>query len=218
MDAAKLQDKIYAGYAKAAKRIGYVYDVYRPAGAADPLTVKVASLNASFSAQEWTYTRPNLPEKPYWYCLIDGRQTQVGDYLVRGENVYFIGGMQENLPILAVGCNRRIWVTRPASDDDAVGDVGYGGLCAGDDVPVLGSPGGAGGWPCAELFGGKTRTHAELPASGDEHGFRIWLPVSVPIVIASGDIVIDDLGRRFSVGGAERSEQMWRLDLTEVHV
>lgn len=218
MDAAKLQDKIYAGYAKAAKRIGYVYDVYRPAGAADPLTAKVASLNASFSAQEWTYTRPNLPEKPYWYCLIDGRQTQVGDYLVRGENVYFIGGMQENLPILAVGCNRRIWVTRPASDDSAVGAVGYSGVCAADDDVVLGSPGGAGGWPCAELFGGKKRTHAELPASGDEHGFRIWLPVSVPIVIASGDIVVDDLGRRFSVGGAERSEQMWRLDMTEVHV
>lgn len=218
MDAAKLQDKIYAGYGKAAKRIGYVYDVYRPASAADPLTAKVASLNASFSAQEWSYTRPNLPEKPYWFCLIDGRYTQVGDYLVRGENVYFIGGMQEELPILAVGCNRRVWVTRPASDDDAVGDVGYGGLCATEDEPVLGSPGGAGGWPCAELFGGKTRTHAELPASGDEHGFRIWLPVSVPIVITSGDIVVDDLGRRFSVGGAERSEQMWRLDLTEVHV
>lgn len=216
MDAAKLQDRIYAGYAKAAKRIGYVYDVYRPAAAADPLTAKVASLNASFSAQEWTYTRPNLPEKPYWYCLIDGRQTQVGDYLVRGDTVYFIGGMQDNLPILAVGCNRRVWVTRPPAQT-GVGNVGYSGLCAGDDEFVLGSPGGAGGWPCAELFGGRTRSHESLPASGDEHGFRIWLPVSVPIVLASGDILIDDLGRRFSIGGAERSEQMWRLDLTEVH-
>lgn len=216
MDAAKLQSKIYAGYAKAAKRIGYVYDVYRPAAAADPLTDKVASLHASFSAQEWTYTRPGLPEKPYWYCLIDGRATQLGDYLVHGESVYFIGGMQDLLPILAIECNRRIWVMRPPADD-AVGNVGYSGLCAGDDDYVVGSPGGEGGWPCAELFGGKTRTHAELPASGDEHGFRIWLPVSLPVVLASGDIVVDDLGRRFSVGGAERSEQMWRLDLTEVH-
>lgn len=218
MDAAKLQDKLYAGYGKAAKRIGYVFDVYRPAGAADPLTAKVASLNAAFNALEWKWMRAGLPEKPYWYCLIDGRQTQLGDYLVRGEQIYFVGGMQDNLPIVAVECNRRIWVTRPASGGDAVGDVGYSGVCATDDEVVLGSPGGAGGWPCAELFGGKTRTHAELPASGDEHGFRIWLPVSVPIVIASGDIVVDDLGRRFSVGGAERSEQMWRLDLTEVHV
>lgn len=217
MDAAKLQDRIYAGYSKAAKRIGYVYDVYRPAAAADPLTTKVTSLNASFSAQEWTYTRPNLPEKPYWYCLIDGRQTQVGDYLVRGDQIYFIGGMQDNLPILAVGCNRKVWVTRPAASS-AVGNVGYSGLCAGDDDFALGSPGGAGGWPCAQLFGGKTRTHAELPASGDEHGFRFWLPVSVPITLQSCDILIDDLGRRFSVGGAEATEQMWRLDVTEVHV
>ncbi|SCU75526.1 conserved hypothetical protein [Cupriavidus necator] len=216
MDAAKLQDKIYAGYAKAAKRIGYVYDVYRPAAAANPLTNKVTSLNASFSAQEWTYTRPSLPDKPFWYCLIDGRLTQLGDYLVRGGQIYFIGGIQDNLPIVAVECNRRIWVTRPPAQT-VVGNVGYSGLCAGNDEFVLGSPGGAGGWPCAELFGGRTRSHESLPASGDEHGFRIWLPVSVPIVLASGDIVIDDLGRRFSVGGAERSEQMWRLDLTEVH-
>lgn len=216
MDAAKLQTKIYAGYAAAAKRIGYVYDVYRPAAAADPLTAKVASLNASFSAQEWTYTRPNLPDKPYWYCLIDGRLTQVGDYLVHGQNIYFIGGMQDNLPILTVGCNRRVWVTRPAAQS-AVGNVGYSGMCASEDTFVLGSAGGVGGWPAAELFGGKTRTHAELPASGDEHGFRIWLPASVPIVPQSGDIVIDDLGRRFSIGGAEATEQMWRLDVTEVH-
>lgn len=216
MDAAKLQTKIYSGYAKAAKRIGYVYDVYRPAAAADPLTAKVASLNASFSAQEWSYTRPNLPDKPYWYCLIDGRQTRVGDYLVKGSTIYFIGGMQDNLPILAVECNRKAWVTRPPASA-AVGNVGYSGLCATSDTFVLGSAGGAGGWPCAELFGGKTRTHAELPASGDEHGFRFWLPVSVPITIQSGDVVIDDLGRRFSVGGAELSDQMWRLDVTEVH-
>ncbi|MDV6320676.1 hypothetical protein, partial [Chromohalobacter sp. HP20-39] len=93
MDAAKLQAKIYAGYAKSAKRIGYVYDVYRPASTANPLTNKVASLNASFNAQDWTYTKPNLPDKPYWYCLIDGRLTQVGDYLQRGTNLHFIAGM-----------------------------------------------------------------------------------------------------------------------------
>ena len=75
MDAATLQARIYAGYAKAALRIGYVYDVWRPAGAANPLTNKVASLNASFNAQDWTYTKPNLPDKPFGYCWIDWRQT-----------------------------------------------------------------------------------------------------------------------------------------------
>jgi hypothetical protein len=216
MDAAKLEAKIFGGYAKAAKRIGYVYDVFRPAGAADPLTVLVASQNAAFSALEWTFKRAGLPEKPCWYCVSDGRLLQVGDYLVRGRSIYFIGGMQSILPIIAVECNRRIWVQRPPVPS-GVGAVSYSGVCAGDDDIVLGSPGGAGGWPAAELFGGKTRTHAELAASGDEHGFRFWLPVSVPIVIASGDIIVDDLGRRFSVGGAELTEQMWRLDVTEVH-
>ncbi|MBO4120281.1 hypothetical protein J5T34_05945 [Cupriavidus gilardii] len=216
MDAAKLQGKIYSGYAKAAKRIGYVYDVFRPTSAADPLTKKVASLNASFSAREWTYTKANLPDRPYWYCLIDGGQTAVGDYLVRDQNVYFVAGMQSELPILAVQCNGSVWMSRPATDDQ-VGDVGYGGSCAHTDTPIIGTPGGA-GWPASILFGGRTRRYEPLPASADEHGFRILLPASIPTVVRAADMLTDDLGRRFQVAGAERTEQLWQLDVTEVHV
>ncbi|AOY93827.1 hypothetical protein BKK79_19980 [Cupriavidus sp. USMAA2-4] len=215
MDAAKLQDKIYAGYAKAAKRIGYIYDVYRPVVAADPLTAKVASLNASFSAQEWSYTRPNLPDKPYWYCLVDGRLTQVGDYLVRGASTHFIAGMQAELPILTVECNAQVWLARPAASD-AVGDVGYSGACEHVDSPVLGTPGGP-GWPASILFGGRTRRYEPLPASSDEHGYRILLPASMPAQIRAADVLTDDMGRRLIVVGAERTEQLWRLDTTEVH-
>ncbi|MGO4151502.1 hypothetical protein [Cupriavidus sp. YAF13] len=215
MDAAKLQDRIYAGYAKAAKRIGYVYDVYRPASAADPLTAKVASLNASFSAQEWSYTRPNLPDKPYWYCLLDGRQTQVGDYVVRGPAAHFIAGMQPELPILTVECNGKVWLARPAASD-AVGDVGYSGSCGHVDTPVLGTPGGP-GWPASILFGGRTRRYEPLPASADEHGFQVLLPSSIPVALRAADTLTDDLGRRFLVVGAERTDQLWRIDVTEVH-
>lgn len=216
MDAAKLQGKIYSGYAKAAKRIGYVYDVYRPASAADPMTTKVASLNASFSAREWTYTKANLPDRPYWYCLMDGRETAVGDYLVRGQTIYFVAGMQSELPILAVQCNGSVWMSRQASADQ-VGDVGYGGSCEHTDTPVIGTPGGP-GWPASILFGGRTRRYEPLPASADEHGFRILLPASIPAVVRAADMLTDDLGRRFQVAGAERTEQLWQLDVTEVHV
>ncbi|AVA33362.1 hypothetical protein [Cupriavidus metallidurans] len=216
MDAATLQSRIYAGYGKAAQRIGYVHNVYRPSGAGNPLATVLTTLNAAFSAQEWTFTRPNLPDKPYWYALVDGTLLQMGDYLQRaGGSTYFIAGLQSELPILAVECNRTVWVTRPAAPS-AVGNVGYSGQCDHVDSYLIGVSGGA-GWPASILFGGKTRTHAELPASGDEHGFRIMLPVSAPVTLQAGDTIADDLGRRYIIGGAELTDQMWRIDATEVH-
>ncbi|AJG19067.1 hypothetical protein [Cupriavidus basilensis] len=215
MDAAKLQDRIYVGYAKAAKRIGYVYDVYRPASAANPLTAKVASLNASFSAQEWTYTKANLPSKPFWYCLMDGRETQLGDYLVYGQSVHFIAGMQSELPILTVECNARVWVTRPMASS-GFGAQGYSCSSAHTDDYVLGTQNGA-GWPASILFGSRTLRHQLLPTSADEHGYQILLPMSNPIALLAGDVITDDLARRFMVAGAERNGQLWRLDMTELH-
>lgn len=215
MNAAKLQAKIYAGYAKAALRIGYVYDVWRPAGAANPLTNKVASLNASFNAQDWTYTKPNLPDKPFWYCLIDGRQTQIGDYLQRGASTHFIAGMQDELPILTVECDAQVWVTRTTTPS-GVGAVGYSGKCAAEDTYVLGTKGGQ-GWPASILFGGRTRKHDVLPTSSDEQGYVILLPASVPITLGAADIILDDMGRRFQVGGAQRTDQGWKLNVSEVH-
>ncbi len=215
MDAAKLQAKIYAGYAKSAKRIGYVYDVYRPASTANPLTNKVASLNASFNAQDWTYTKPNLPDKPFWYCLIDGRQTQIGDYLRRGSSTHFIAGMQDQLPILTVECDAQVWVTRTTAPS-GVGAVGYSGKCATEDTYVLGTKGGQ-GWPASILFGGRTRKHDVLPTSSDEQGYVILLPATVPITLGSADIILDDMGRRFQVGGAQRTDQGWKLNVSEAH-
>jgi hypothetical protein len=216
MDAATLQSRIYAGYGKAALRIGYVHNVYRPSGASNPLATVLTTLNAAFSAQEWSFTRPNLPDKPYWYALVDGTLLKVGDYLQRaGGSTYFIAGMQSELPILAVECTRTVWVTRPAAPT-GVGNVGYSGPCVSNETYVLGSSVGP-GWPASILFGRKTRTHAELPASGDEHGFRIMLPVSVPVTLQSGDMLHDDLGRLYVVGGAVLTDQSWMVDATEVH-
>jgi len=43
------------------------------------------------------------------------------------------------------------------------------------------------------------------------------MPASVPIQFGSGDILIDDMARRFQVAGAQRTDQSWKLNVNEVH-
>ncbi|XLV72565.1 hypothetical protein ACKZDW_07910 [Ralstonia syzygii subsp. celebesensis] len=43
------------------------------------------------------------------------------------------------------------------------------------------------------------------------------MPPSVPVVVRSGDILTDDLGKRYAVEGAEQSDIGWRINAQEVH-
>ena len=45
----------------------------------------------------------------------------------------------------------------------------------------------------------------------------MMLPPSVPITIQAGDIVIDDLGRRYAIEGAELTDMGYRITTNEVH-
>lgn len=214
MDGATIQAKVYAGYGKAAQRVGFDYDLYRPAGADKPLVAPVATIKASFT-QALKYTRPNEYGDPTWHVLSDGRQMQVGDYLLRaGAETHFVAAMQKLLPILCVECNRSIKITRQQAQT-AVGAIGYGGSVPSQEVDVLGAPGAF--WPASILFGGKRQQGVGLPAGVQNVGWLILLPPSVPITIKSSDIVTDDLGRRYAVVGAELTDLGWRLNTHEVH-
>lgn len=231
MDSATLQNKIYAGYAKAALRIGPVYTQYRPGGAGNPLAAPLATFNASFNAEDMKYGRPNKYGAPTWYGIFDGRLTQVGDYLVGPGETYFIAAQQLTLPILCVECNRTVRVTRPAapvpiSTAGGVSVLPYAGVCdsPGESVDVLGiSPANNGGvfvgWPCSILFGkGRLKNTDALPSGTSEQtGWLILLPPSVPIIFQAGDRLIDDLGRMYVVNGAEQTDLGWRIAAIEVH-
>jgi hypothetical protein len=122
-------------------------------------------------------------------------------------------------------------MTRPAvpvpeSESDNVSVLPYRGLCqsADESVDVLGSRPHDGlpavGWPASVLFGkGKLRNATALKAGTPEQlGWQIMLPVTAPVVFSSGDMLVDDLGNRFSVSGAELSDTGWRLQAIEVHI
>lgn len=207
MDAIKIQQKIYAGYGKAAKRIGPSYDLYRPSSAANPLALvnKIATLPASFNAEDMTYSRPNKYGKPTWFCLVDGNQTKVGDYLVNADKTYFIAAMQQTLPILAVECNRTINVFRP-QQQTANGLNPYGGTIDSNQTELMTA------WPASILQGSKgDKEGAALPGDVRLPWWVILLPAASGTMLLTADIVTDDINRRYIISSAELTDLGWRM-------
>jgi len=221
MNAALLQQKIYGAYAKAALRIGQTYTLYRPSGATDPIVPGniVTTLPASFNAEDMAYRKPENYDKALWYCLVDGTQVQVGDYLVYQQNTYFIVAMQLTLPILAVQCNRRVRIGRMPVENGA-GLAGYSGVVQSEEADVLGSSNAGqfvSGWPASILQGGSAGNDTTLPSGVKSSSAAILLPPSIPIAILESDVLQDDLGRNFAVYAAEQSSLGWRIQASEEH-
>lgn len=206
MDAAKLQAKVYKGYSLAAKRIGPIFTLYRPSSASNPIASGniVTTLNASFNAEDMTYSRPNKYGKPTWFCLVDGRLTQVGDYLINGDKTYFIAAMQQTLPILAVECNRTINVNRPAQQAGA-GVVGYGGNTAATETRLMTA------WPASILQGTKgEKNEVNLPGDVRNPWWVVLFPAFHGVALHTADVITDELSRRYIISSAEETDLGWR--------
>jgi len=216
MDGTTIQSRIYAGRGKAALRIGLDCRQYRPLTAGAPLGNLVGTIKAAFNSGDSTYLTPNMPGDAYWHVDLDGRSTQVGDYLVRVSDgaTWYIAAQQQILPIVCVDCNRSLRITRQV-DVTTVGAVGYSGMVPAQEVDVLGAPGAL--WPASVLLMGRKEKAVDLPAGVKNAGWRLLLPPSVPITLMAGDIATDDLGRRYAIGAAELTEMGYRLNANEVH-
>lgn len=223
MDGLTIQQRIYAGRGKAALRIGLDCRQYRPLTAAAPLGNPLATLKAAFNSGDSNYLKPNLQGDAIWFADLDGRITQPGDYLVRVLDgaVWYIAGQQQLLPIVCVDCNRTLRLMRPQVSSGSVGLQAYGSATPCDPTSMTTLAGGTGAgtmWPASILFGGKSQQPGSgLPGTVKQAGWRILLPPSLPVVLQAGDMATDDLGRRYSIEGAELTEMGWRLDAKEVH-
>lgn len=207
MDGATIQNRVYRGYAKAAAKIGVAHDQYRPIGALSPLAAgnKLASLQASFNAESFTYGKPNKYGKPTWYAVVDGAQTRVGDYLVGPSGTFFIAAQQALLPILAVECNRTINILRP-QQQTGVGAVGYGGDTDANETLLIQA------WPASVLQGTKgEKTEAALPGDVRSPWWVVLLPHAVGVTLRTNDIITDELARRYIISSAELTDAGWRM-------
>jgi hypothetical protein len=204
MDGQTLQSKVYAGFDKAAQRVGLSYAIHRPSGANNPVSgASVGSIYAAFTAGP-NYLNPNKYGNPAWYGTLDGSQVNVGDYLV-GESTYFIAAKQHLLPVYAVQCNRTISVKRP-KQMTGVGAGGYGGNSLADETVMLS------GWPASVLQGTKgEKNETDLPGDVRSPWWLILLPAYASVTLNSSDIMTDDLNRRYVISSAELTDMGWRI-------
>ena len=212
MDGTKLQAKIYIGYGKAAKRIGFDYQQFRATSASNPLSSTVLqTLTASFTTK-FTYSAPNKFGEATWLGLFDARQFSVGDFLVGRQGVFFIAAMQDTLPIYCVQANRTVDVLRVGMD---VG-VGLGGW-AGDRRAAEESL--MQGWPASILQGTKGETNeAKLPQDVKTPWWAILMPAWPGIVLRTSDIIRDDLNRKYVISSAELTDMGWRITAMQAQV
>lgn len=209
MDAATIQAKVYAGYAKAAARVGLPFDIYRPTAPITPAPLdagnKLATLPAWFTAQEPKGARPNTYGKSVWWGQFDGSQTKVGDYLVGAPGTFFVASRQPLLPIQAVQCNRVVSIAR-ASGSSAVGALGYNADTPSSETPLMTN------WPASMLAGTKGEANeVGLPGDVRQPWWQVLMPAWPGVVFMPGDILTDDLGRRCILSLCELTDMGWRI-------
>ena len=215
MDGATLQAKVYAGYAKAALRIGLPYDLYRPTSAFSPMGgAKLATLPASFTVHgpaNFNFGVPSDYQKPLFHALLDGAQVQIGDYLLSETNVqgpFFIIAKDAGVPILAVQCNRTLsaWAPGPSL---SVGANDYSGTTQDNETAIMTA------WPASVLLGARGVRDQQLPEDAGYGSWRILMPYWAGVIIRAGTILTDDLGNRMVVQSAELQDLGWRIDATQ---
>jgi len=207
MDGITLRDRIYAGMARTAERLGFPYDVFRPDGPGQPLCDEnrvVMGLLVSVN-NRGSYEKPHEFGEPVWWSYHDGLQTQPGDYLVGGMGIFFVASQQDISNMQLVQCNRTVTVTRPAQPMGK-GAVGYGGEVPASD-PVLLTR-----WPCSCLEGSKGEENkVDVPLDVKNPWWRMLLPALPGVELQASDVLTDEAGNRYFVNSAELTALGWRL-------
>lgn len=203
MDGATLRAKVYAGFSRAAQRIGTLYDLYRPTDPLAPIGTKIATLPADFRAGE-NYMAPNKYGVATWLGLYDASQVEVGDYFVGAAGTFFVAQQSAFRNPYVVGCNRTIAVSRRAAAD-SVGALPYGATVASDEDILA-------GWPASVLRGAPgEKNHVGLPDDVRTPWSQVLLPALAGAQIRYADIITDDLGTRYMCSQIELTDLGWRI-------
>jgi hypothetical protein len=193
MSGSKIQARLLKGYGKAAKKIGFSYDVYRSATLIDPLAAsnQIATVMASFTTGS-TYGAFNRPSAPYWTTYVDATDLQKGDWLTNGELTYYIADIQQLLPIPSVGCTTQISIVRPGYEVHTGGGYGTKDVVIASNLPVFmtnkkdksTSP---------DWFTSNTDSASAMP----EWSFNINARTEGDV--RAHDIIIDKMGTRYEI-------------------
>lgn len=182
--------------------------VYRPRGSGDPIVpghVVLTPMVAIDSVNTFKFTTPQSFGKPTFFAAFDARLARIGDYLVQDQDIYFLVTIDDIAPPQLTRCNRRVTLLRTLNTPKA-GLMPYGGTTAGNEAPRFMC------WPASVLEKSKgDRGDMGLPGDKKFGNVEMILPVSLPDVPRTSDIITDDLSRRFVVTSAEQTFMGWRV-------
>lgn len=220
MDGARLTRKVFAGYGKAAKRVGVAFDHYRPQEPLDPLNrnYRIGRLNAAFTihgAKNFSFEKPSDYNNPLYHGLFDPTNVRAGDYLVNpadAQATFFVAKITPAMPPLCVGCNRVVSFFE-------IGVAPPLGLSAYSPTPVPQTEDAETAvllnWPVSLLKSGSAWDQY-LPSDTGSGTFRMLCPQFDDIVLRPAMIVADDLGVRYAIEAAELQDMGWRLNLLQM--
>ena len=207
MNGRKLQDRLYMSLGLSARHVGNSTDAFRPKSPFEPLDSanRFLRLPASFVSANGGYRRTNVYGDALWHGIFDASYTQPGDYLVQASTIFFVASQVPLSPVLCVMTNRRLSVLRPAMQVSAAGNS-YGGYTATRSVPLMS------GWPaCVQSSSGAGSSVANLPTDQTIPYWKILLPAVSGVILASGDLLTDDLNRTAIIQSTELTELGWRI-------
>ncbi len=194
MNGTLLQERIYAGYTKAASKVGQPYSIYRAETPFSPLEAGnlIGEVNCFFAADQ-KFTSVHKYKIPDRYMWADGRELQQRDILVGPYGTFFVGDMQPNLPIQVIRCNDTIKIERTFY----VGVILDADLIA-VSVPCFRQLKKVDQKPVRDMFG----------ASNSATPIGEWF-CYVPIdwtLLHQGDIVTDSTERKYDISVIDQTE------------
>jgi hypothetical protein len=219
-----IQTAIYKGYAAAAATLGVPHTQCRPGN--NPLlgiqswAPIATNIVAVFDTDPgFSFKAPSKYGKAEWFGLFDATVVQVGDYLISSAPyppnpwepnpaiaapTYFVASLEALHPPLCILCNSIVGLTRTAPS--APGPGYYEGDVAVAETTL------ADGWPASVLTGTKGEKGVTgLPGDTRNPWIQALLPAMPGVTLQTGDILYDQLGRKYSLSSCELSPLGWRL-------
>jgi hypothetical protein len=207
MEQATLQDRLRWGMNIAARTMGAVSDVFRPRGPLKPLAPihRILRMHTAFVPRRGGPLTTNVYGDALWHGIFDAAYTQVGDYLVQPGRILFIASQQGLAEPLCVQTNRHVSIAR-AIPPGTLGINDYGGVVQGNTVILLED------WPASVLGVNDTgNPTAGLPSDVSVPYWTVLMPALSGVILQTGDMLSDDLGRSAVVAACELTEMGWRL-------
>lgn len=207
MNGRKLQDRLYLGLGISARLVGQFADAFRPAGVDNPLSSqnRFLRLPATFISSGGDEGRTNSYGNALWQGIFDASYTRVSDYLVTPAGTFFVASQDHLLPILCVRTNRTICIMHPSMQTNIANNT-YGGYTSGRSTTLMNH------WP-ASVLGENKSSHsaADLPTDQLIPYWNVLVPSVLGVVLSTGDIITDDLGRTGMINGSELTNLGWRI-------